>query len=86
MASLQGMLITVTTKINTSNEFFYCAGKIQITRLQEEVQDCNIKICQLSLKLKQQDNDILHLREEVRKLLTELSKTRITLKDIVEKL
>ena len=50
------------------------------------MQDCNIKICQLSLKLEQQDNDILHLREEVKKLLTELSKTRITLKDIVDKL
>ena len=56
---------------------------MQITRLQEEVQDCNTKICQLSLKLKQQDNDILHLREEVKKLLTELSKTRITLKSLL---
>ena len=85
MASLQGMLSSVTMKINVSS-FSYCAGETQITRLQEEVQDCNAKICQLSLKLKQQDNDILYLREEVKKLLTELSKTRIALKNIVDKL
>ena len=47
------------------------------------MKDC---ICQLSLKLKQQDNDMLHLREEVKKLLAELSEIRITLKDTVDKL
>ena len=55
-------------------------------KLEEEVQDCNTKICQLSLKLEKQDSDISHLREEVKRLLTELCKTTITLKDIVDKL
>ena len=58
----------------------------QITRLQEEVRDCNVKIGQLSLKLNQQDNDILDLRAEIKKLLLELSMTKITLKDIIDKL
>lgn len=66
--------------------FVLCPGKNQIIKLQEEVQDCNTKICQLSLRLEKQDGDILHLREEIKRLLTELCKTRITLKDIVDKL
>jgi hypothetical protein len=47
-------------------QFFYCvAGKNQITKLQEEVRDCNTKMGQLSLRLEKQDSDIVHLREEV---------------------
>ena len=50
------------------------------------MQECNIKVNQLSSKLKQQDDDISHLREELERLLTELSITRTTLKEIVDKL
>jgi len=75
-----------TTGCKLSLFFFCCSGKIHVKELQEEVQECNVKICQLSLKLKQQDDDILHLREELKRLLTELSMTRITLKEIADKL
>ncbi len=51
--------------------------------LEDEVQ---LKICQLSLQLKQQDDDILHLQEELKRLLTEMSLTRITLKEIMDQL
>ena len=64
----------------------YGIGKNQLTKLQEEVQDCNTKIFQLNHRLLKQDSDILHLREEVKNLLTELYKTRSTLKDIMDKL
>ena len=47
--------------------------------LQKEVQDCYTKISDLSSKLKQQDNDIFILKEELNKLLTELAETRVTL-------
>ena len=59
---------------------------MHIEQLQEEVQECNIKIGQLSLKLSKQDDDITHLREELRMLLTELSTTKVALKDILHKL
>ena len=67
-------------------QFNYGVGKNQLTKLQEEVQDCNTKIFQLNHRLLKQDSDILHLREEVKNLLTELYKTRSTLKDIMDKL
>ncbi len=54
--------------------------------LQKEVQDCYLKICDISSKLKQQDNDIFFLKEELKKLLTELAETKVTLKDIADKL
>ena len=63
-----------------------CPGNVHIEKLQEEVRECNTKIHQLSLKLKQQDDDILYLREELKRLLTELSMTRVTLKEVVDKL
>ena len=63
-----------------------CPGKVHIEELQVEVQECNTKIYQLSLKLQQQDDDILYLREELKRLLTELSMTRDTLKEVVDKL
>ena len=62
-----------------------CPGKVHIEELQVEVQECNTKIYQLSLKLQQHD-DILYLREELKRLLTELSMTRDTLKEVVDKL
>ena len=48
--------------------------------LKKEVQDCYAKINDISSKLKQQDNDIFFLKE------TELAETRVTLKDVVDKL
>ena len=63
-----------------------CPGEVHIEKLQEAVQECNTKIYQLSLKLQQQDDDILYLREELKRLLTELSMTRVTLKEVVDKL
>ena len=59
---------------------------MHIKQLQEEVRECNTKIGQLSLKLEKQDDDITHLREELKVLLIELATTRITLKDILGKL
>ena len=64
----------------------FCIGKIHVKQLQEEVRECNTKIVQLSLKLGKQDNDISHLREELKMLLIELASTRVTLKDILGKL
>ena len=55
-------------------------------QFQKEVQDCYTKICDISLKLEQQDNDISILKEEFNKLLIELAETRVTLKDVVDKL
>ena len=63
-----------------------CTGKMYIKQLQEEVKECNTKIGQLSLKLAKQDNDIAHLREELKTLLIELATTKVTLKDILKKL
>ena len=54
-------------------------------QLQHEVQDCYTKISDISSKLKQQDNDISILKEELKKLLIELAETRVTLQDIVDK-
>ena len=61
-----------------------CTGKMYIKQLQEEVKECNTKIGQLSLKLAKQDNDIIHLREELKTLLIELATTKVTLKDILK--
>ena len=61
------------------------SGEVHIAKLEEAMQECNTKIYQLSLKL-QQDDDILYLREELKRLLTELSMTRVTLKEVVNKL
>jgi chromosome segregation ATPase len=61
-------------------------GKIYIKQLQDEIKECNIKIGQLSRKLTKQDDDIVHLREELRTLLTELATTKVTLKDIFKKM
>jgi len=55
-------------------------------KLQKEVDDCNNKIVQLSLKLAKQDDDLTHLREELKLLLIELATTRCTLTEIVKKL
>ena len=68
--------------------FYLCifAGELHVKQLQKEVQDCYIKICDISSKLTQQDNDISILEEELRKLLIKLAETRITIKDIVDKL
>ena len=57
---------------------------VQVSSNYKEVQECNIKINQLSSKLKQQD--ISYLREELKRLLTERSIIRTTLKEIVDKL
>ena len=70
----------------TQSHCFFCPGKIPTKQLQEEVGECNTKFCQLSLKLEKQDDDILYLREELKRLLAELSMTRIALKEIVDKL
>ncbi len=66
--------------------FYYCADKSHTKQLQEEVHECNSKISQLSMKLERQDDDISYLKEELKKLLTELTMTRIILKDVVDKL
>ena len=75
MSSIQGMFISLWIQVNSSLFLFHipCPGKVQIEKLQEEVRECNTKIHQLSLKLKQQNDDILYLREELKRLLTELS-------------
>ena len=71
---------------NIITNFYLCifAGELYVKQLQKEVQDYYIKICDISSKLTQQDNDISILKEELRKLLIELAETRITLKDIVD--
>lgn len=61
-------------------------GKMHIQQLQEEVQQCNTKIVQLSNRLLKQDDDITNLREELKMLLVELANTRVTLNDILRKL
>ena len=59
-----------------------CLGKVHVKQLQVEVQECSVKINQLT-KLKQQADDILHLREALKRLLTELSRTRSTLRLLI---
>ena len=54
--------------------------------LHRDVQDCYTKILDISSKLQKQDDDILTIKEELKKLLSELADTRITLKDIADKL
>ena len=54
--------------------------------LQKEVQDCYTKISNISSTLEQQNIDILFLKEELNQLLTELTETRVILKDIVNRL
>ena len=60
----------------------YFAGE-HVKELQKEVQDCYTKISNVSSTLEQQNIDILFLKEELNQLLTELTETRVILRDIV---
>ena len=62
------------------------AGELHEKELQKEVLDCYTRIFDIYSKLKQQDNEMFILKEELKKLLTELAETRDTLKEIVDKL
>ena len=55
-------------------------------QLLEDVQKCSVKMSAVTSQINQQDEEIALLREKVQKLLTELAKTRVCLKNIVEKL
>ena len=79
-------LVFTVSYSNILTSIFIFAGELHVKKLQKEVQDCYTRICDLSSKLKQQDNDIFILKEELNKLLTELAETRVTLKDIVDKI
>ena len=72
--------VCVHIVFNTRACFFLCRFK----QLQEEVRECNTKIGQLSLKLRKQDDNISHLREELTMLLIELASTRVTLRTFLE--
>ena len=93
MTSIQGMkgkiklVFTVSYSNMLTSLFVHVfAGELHVKELQKEVQDCYTRICNIYSKLKQQDNDIFILKEELKKLLTELAETRVTLTEIVDKL
>lgn len=62
------------------------ADELCMKDLHKDVQDCYTKISDISSKLQKQDDDILIIKEELKKLLSELADTRVTLKDIADKL
>ena len=58
----------------------------EVQHLQKEVRGCSSKIQSLSLKINEQDSDISAMKEELRQLLLDLAETKITLRDIADKL
>ncbi len=60
--------------------------QLEFHRLQSDVKGCASQMQTLSTKLTSQDEDISAIKEELKQLLSELSKTRIALSIIADKL
>jgi chromosome segregation ATPase len=66
-------------------EYVDSIDEIHIKDIKKEVNVCHTLISDLSSRLQQQDDNIILLREEINILLREISETRTTLKDVIDK-